>query len=157
MRDTPLTKEINMSTIPQPELLYAVMAWVSTLALLFVIGGAIYMVRRQLKKYRKTKASLASVFVWIAASFVFASVLMSTAAGAVVAAFAGDVLGLGYIKPITLAFDVFIIGAVFMVSAGIVAVLSREPKAKSNRKDEHGEARPDDQHRGIDVFSSTGS
>ena len=143
-----------MSTVPQPELLYAVMAWVSTLALLFVIGGAIYMVSRQLKNYRQTKTRLAYVFVWIAASFVFASVLMSTATGPVIAAFAGDVLGLGHIKPITLAFDVFIIGAVFMVSAGIVAVLSREPKAKTDRTNKQGKSKPDGLHSGIEFFSS---
>jgi hypothetical protein len=141
-----------LTSVSQPEVLYALMAWVSTLALLFVIGATVYMVRRQFKNYRETKTRLGAVFVWIAATFVFVSVLFNTTAGSIATAFIGDTFGLGSIKPITLAFDMLIVGVVFMVSAGIVAMLMHEPKAKLDHKSQQGE----DQDVGTNIFSSLG-
>lgn len=145
---------VPMAVAPQPEVLFELMGWVSTLSLMFVIVACIVMVRRRLKHYGLTKSGLSSVFVWISAAFVFAAVLLNTSAGPTASLFLSDILGVGYIKPITLAFDVFLIGVVFMVSAGIVAFLTHERKPKQGRK-QRNTPQTEDSFMGTEVFSHT--
>lgn len=149
---------ILMATSAQPEVLYGLMEWVTTLSLLFVIIATITMVRRRLRHFKTTKTGLGSVLVWIAATFVIVSVLLNTAAGALVGLFLTETMGWGYVKPITVAFDVFLVGAAIMLSAGIVAYLTHERKPKQGRRKsrQNDPQETDETPMGIEFFTTAG-
>lgn len=126
---------VPIATGLQPTSAFYFMEMVSIISMILLIGICISMVRKRIVLYKQTKSAPGMILLWIGFAFVAFSLLLNTGgAGSFISLFVSEVLHLGYILPLTLAVDVFMLSVGIMLSAGIFALLTHEARPKEPKR-----------------------
>jgi hypothetical protein len=133
-----------MATGPAPETYYQYVAlqWTTAVVLSFV---AVFAAIMAFKMYRLSRIqhknpqqqlqirNLIVMLLWAGGAFVALSVLVHTVFGPTLALL-GDRLGLGYTQPLTISFNILVLGVLLFLVAGVIALITRKPSKRDERK-----------------------